>query len=473
MMASAAGGVRRQAAGTKLMDRAGLAVRFPLHYAVLNGQVERVRFLLGVPAAAGAGARRGPGLRPDDEDDLGRTALHVAAAFGHVEICQLILGLDKSLVHARANGVQGVYPLHVACAGGWERDTFLSDEDFYARLGGADGAPAPAPGRTARGGAPAGSDAEGDGEGTDRQQRRLAVVRLLLESGGDATCRTEAGTSPLHLAAGCGDLEIARKLIEYGADMNCRNKSGRTPLFSAVSNGQRELVAYLLNMDADATVVTSTGVGVLHAAAMCSQTHPDVIDWLVSAGATLHGRKSDGKTPLALATQTLLDVSVANMTSEEPFWHEDEEYWPEIDRNAPKFSAAGVDKWTFRRVASITAGVDVEALKAKFGITEDDMLLAKAQLAPSKAQVGGCVCVCVCVRVCVAVCVCVCVYTQTRARARTHTHKHTHHYFIVIYHYFIIYFIKKRMPTPTGLPMRTCVLSFACSCMQKKNLFPL
>ena len=42
-------------------------------------------------------------------------------------------------------------------------------------------------------------------------------------------------------------------------------------------------------------------------------------------------------------------ASVLNLKSQEPFWHEDEEFWPEIDRHDPKYSAEGVDKWTFRR----------------------------------------------------------------------------------------------------------------------------
>jgi hypothetical protein len=40
---------------------------------------------------------------------------------------------------------------------------------------------------------------------------------------------------------------------------------------------------------------------------------------------------------------------VLNLNFEKPFWHEDEEFWPEIDRHDPKYSAEGVDKWTFRR----------------------------------------------------------------------------------------------------------------------------
>ena len=370
---------RRVAPGSKLLDRASLDVRFPLHYATLNGDAERVRFLLGVPAApSGPHAPRrlgqGNNMRADDEDDLGRTALHVAAAFGHREICGILLDLNSSLMHSKAAGMQGVYPIHLACAGGWERDTFLSDEEFYASLQEGDA-------RSEEVVPDAPSHARPGEDMTEDQKRRLAIVTMLLERGADATARNDAGTSPLHLAAGCGDLECARKLIEYGGDVNCRNVAGRSPLFSAVSNGQREMVAYLLNCEADATMVTRSGVGLLHAAAMCSTTHPDTIDWLVSAGATLHGRKSDGKTPLMIATESLLQASIQHLTSEEPYWHQDEEFWPDVDPDDEKYSASGVDRWSLRRASSIVAGIDVEAIKAKFGITEEAMSLAKTQLA--------------------------------------------------------------------------------------------
>ena len=225
------GGARRGPAGSRLLNRAALNVRFPLHYATLIGDAERVRYLLGVAAPGTKNSlRRGPNLRSDDEDDLGRTALHVAAAFGHTEICNIFLDLDKGLIHHRADGMQGVYPLHVACAGGWERDSFLNDEEFYGSLEGANKMADPnfveqddvLAGVTNLGSAAshfeaarAGTSGQ-DSELTENKKRRLAIVTLLLERGADATARTATGTSALHLAAGCGDLECARKLVEYG-----------------------------------------------------------------------------------------------------------------------------------------------------------------------------------------------------------------------------------------------------------------
>jgi ankyrin repeat protein len=221
------GGARRVAPGTKLLDRASLDVRFPLHYATLKGDVERVKYLLGVfavDAAAGpgrgGGMRRGPSMRADDEDDLGRMPLHVAAAFGHTEICNVLLDMDSNLIHCRAHGMQNMYPLHLACAGGWERDSFLSDDDFYASLPGLAGEADEAPSLEPR---TRSTEAKEAAELTENQKRRLAVVTLLLERGADATARNDTGTSPLHLAAGCGDLECAKKLVEYGMNA-CAHK---------------------------------------------------------------------------------------------------------------------------------------------------------------------------------------------------------------------------------------------------------
>ncbi len=48
-----------------------------------------------------------------------------------------------------------------------------------------------------------------------------AIVRMLLDGGGDVNARTRAGgATPLHRAANQGHLEVVRLLVERGAD--CR-----------------------------------------------------------------------------------------------------------------------------------------------------------------------------------------------------------------------------------------------------------
>jgi ankyrin repeat protein len=60
--------------------------------------------------------------------------------------------------------------------------------------------------------------------------------------------------TPLDLASGCGNFEVARFLIEHGADVNCRDKRGWTPLHTAARNGHLDIVRMLLDHGLDVQV---------------------------------------------------------------------------------------------------------------------------------------------------------------------------------------------------------------------------
>ena len=60
------------------------------------------------------------------------------------------------------------------------------------------------------------------------------IVRILLESAGDATALDAQGNSPLHLCIlGKSNLEVVKLLLEYGADPKRKNKEGDSPLLMA------------------------------------------------------------------------------------------------------------------------------------------------------------------------------------------------------------------------------------------------
>ena len=62
----------------------------------------------------------------------------------------------------------------------------------------------------------------------------VALVRRELTKGVDVNQKNDEGRTPLHLAAGIANKEIAELLIEKGANINSRDKRGLTPLDYAV-----------------------------------------------------------------------------------------------------------------------------------------------------------------------------------------------------------------------------------------------
>ena len=61
-------------------------------------------------------------------------------------------------------------------------------------------------------------------------------MELLLDRKADVNAATDAGQTPLHLAAATGQPKISRLLIERGADPRSKDKDDRTPLFYASRN---------------------------------------------------------------------------------------------------------------------------------------------------------------------------------------------------------------------------------------------
>ena len=137
-------------------------------------------------------------------------------------------------------------------------------------------------------------------------------VRRLVIAGADVDERfpivngfNDAHT-PLLVAARDGHVQIVRVLLEAGADVNAVEPTfGAVPLHKAVYNGHAEstrLIADRPGVDLDFQGATN-GYTPLHDALWHGYAACALV--LVEAGAALHLRGHDGKTPLDLATEVL------------------------------------------------------------------------------------------------------------------------------------------------------------------------
>lgn len=132
--------------------------------------------------------------QPDQRDVVsedGFTPLHLAAFFGQVKACELLLNRGAACDPISANDL-AVHPINSAAAGSHE-----------------------------------------------------VVVHLLLDHGADADATMSGGYRPLHAAAHNDRPAMVRLLLERGADPNARTDQGETPADVAVSDEVRAIFAEL------------------------------------------------------------------------------------------------------------------------------------------------------------------------------------------------------------------------------------
>ena len=115
-------------------------------------------------------------------------------------------------------------------------------------------------------------------------------VSALLDAGVPASVR--ARHSPLVLAAMTGDLENVKLLLAHGADPS-------PGLSQAVTYGYADVTRALIAAGASATVSESSGINLLHWAALTN--HPEVVPALVEAGAQVNATDEFNYTPLMYA----------------------------------------------------------------------------------------------------------------------------------------------------------------------------
>ena len=105
--------------------------------------------------------------------------------------------------------------------------------------------------------------------------------------------------SPLHLAAGFGQVGILKVLLERKADVNAKNDNKYTPLHLAAQFGHVEAVKTLLGYSADIEAKCDSNYTSLHYAA--GSNHVEVVKILLRNSANIQAKAHNNFTPLHLA----------------------------------------------------------------------------------------------------------------------------------------------------------------------------
>lgn len=196
-------------------------------------------------------------------DFHGRTALHVAAIYGHVEILQFLVSVGSDPDVADHNGWT---PLHCASIEGHvEAVEFLLNCSIYVKYA------VTKEGQTAFALAveKGHSDLYGMLHLGDVLQRAATIddvpgMHNCLAQGAKVNGKDQNGWTPLHRAAFKGRMESVKLLLDHGAWVDVVDDSGYTPLHRAVEAGHVQVALALIAHGAKANMKGLKGVVPLH-----------------------------------------------------------------------------------------------------------------------------------------------------------------------------------------------------------------
>lgn len=203
--------------------------------------------------------------RPDMQDNLGNTPLHLAAIDGyHTAVCQLL-----------------------AVTGEW--DTFNHDDCTPLHLAAARG--------------------------------HSDVINVLLEHGFQLDSKNNFGDTPLHLAIASQRYDAFQEVLAAALKLETTNIFGVTALQQAIKEGSVEMVKTLLNNGANPDTCSSIdGRTALHCA--IDATKVECIDLLLANGARTDIKDLHGNTPMAIAKITHNLIVINKLTNPPPRFFE-------------------------------------------------------------------------------------------------------------------------------------------------------
>lgn len=136
------------------------------------------------------------------------------------------------------------------------------------------------------------------------QGGNMEIVRLLLSNGANPTASDSKGFKPYHSAAYYGHITISSMLAKqvFLKDSMGRPHMVMSPLHKAVEAGHLDIVMLLLSNGADINSKNSNGETVLHVAARTG--HQKIVKLLLDKKVALHTKDHNGESPLHSAVDS-------------------------------------------------------------------------------------------------------------------------------------------------------------------------
>ena len=273
----------------------------------------------------------------------GKTALAYAAREGHIDVVRLLVERDANLELADANGMTPLLAAIVNASLFRVSRTGTTDHlgvanvllDVGANVNAMDWY-----GETPLWAAVDLRNLElGPADKTTGiRDEAFALIERLLDAGANPNARTRefpherrylvvvvgsvawvdlTGQTPFLRAAAAGDLRVMRLLLQHGADPNIATDAGTTPLMVAAGINWAvaetfdegpaallEAVKLARELGNDVNAVNSMGLAAIHGAA--NRGANDVIEYLAANGARLDLKDREGRTPLDWAAGVFL-----------------------------------------------------------------------------------------------------------------------------------------------------------------------
>ena len=272
-----------------------------------------------------------------------KTPLLYATREGHLEVARMLVDKGASLELPDGNGVTPLINAIVNASIVRVNRTGASDHLKIAQLlldAGADVNATDWYGETPLWAAVDVRNLELGRDGNDRSIREdaFALIERLLEAGANPNARTKeypherrfilvvvgsvswvdlTGETPFLRAAAAGDVDVMRLLLAHGADPNIATDAGTTPLMVAAgvnwsvaetsdfgNEALFEAVKLAHSLGNDVNAVNSMGIAAIHGAA--NRGANDVIEYLAANGARLDVADAQGRTPLDWAEGVFL-----------------------------------------------------------------------------------------------------------------------------------------------------------------------